>query len=81
MDAYRLYILDALTGRIEQERCVVAKDDETAIWISEGLRHTRPMELWQRGSKIHGWDAIKRTLVELDSADISSVPAARIVVH
>ena len=81
MDAYRLYVLDPLTGKIDQERRVIAKDDETAVWVSEGLRHTRPMELWHGNSKIHRWDAIKRTAVEHGPADILCVPEPPVVVH
>lgn len=81
MERYRLYILDPLTGRIDHERRMLAKDDETAVWISEGLRHSRPMELWQGRSKIHRWDAIKRMSVEPRRADILSVSQPALLVH
>ena len=71
MEPYRLYVLDPLTGRIDHEHRVVAEDDETAVWISEGLKRTRPMELWLGRCKIHCWDAIERPIFELKPADNS----------
>jgi len=58
MQLYRLYILNSRNGRIAHERHLVAKDDATAIWIAEGIRHSRAMELWHGGSKIHAWEAL-----------------------
>lgn len=55
MEPYRLYVLNPFDGRIVQKREFVAKDDETAVWISEAVRHARPMELWHGSSKIHQW--------------------------
>ncbi|MFL5238147.1 MAG: hypothetical protein ACJ8EL_11190 [Rhizomicrobium sp.] len=74
MTPYRLYIFDPLTGKIDHQRDVVAKDDATAVWISEGLRHTRPMELWHGRSKIHRWDHNRRTSAEPARAGILSLP-------
>ena len=81
MEAYRLYIFDPLTGKIDHERRVLATNDETAVWISEGLRHTRPMELWQGRSKIHRWDAIKHTSAERGRADVLSGPRVSSIAH
>jgi len=58
VSSYQLYILNPFDGRIVERREFVAKNDETAVWISEGLRHSRPMELWAGPSKVHGWDSI-----------------------
>ena len=59
VSSYRLYILDPFDGQIVEHREFVAQDDETAVWISEGLRHSRPMELWAGASKVHRWDLIE----------------------
>jgi len=58
VSSYQLYILNPIDGRVVERREFVAQNDETAVWISEGLRHSRPMELWAGRSKVHGWDLI-----------------------
>ena len=55
MEPYRLYILNSLDGLVADERRFIAKDDATAVWIAEGIQHSRAMELWHLGSKIHEW--------------------------
>jgi hypothetical protein len=59
MEPYRLYILNSLDGLVADERRFIAKDDATAVWIAEGIQHSRAMELWHRGSKIHEWQALE----------------------
>src|SRR5439155_5638926 len=58
MEPYRLYILNSFNDDIADERQFMANNDETAVWIAEGLQHSRPMELWHRASKIHAWQPI-----------------------
>jgi hypothetical protein len=58
METYRLYILDSFNGDIAQERRFTANDDDTAVWIAEGLQHSRGMELWHQGSKIRAWEPL-----------------------
>jgi len=53
MRGYRLYIIDPFGGGVAETRRFAAPDDATAIWMSEGFRHSRPMELWNGPSKIH----------------------------
>ena len=61
MEPYRLYILNSLNGDIANERQFIANNDETAVWIAEGLQHSRPMELWHGASKIHAWQPVAPT--------------------
>ena len=58
MDSYRLYVLNPISGCIDRRWKFIANDDETAVWISEGIRHARPMELWHGRCKIHQWEAM-----------------------
>jgi len=58
MRGYRLYIIDPFGGGVAETRRFAAPDDATAIWMSEGFRHSRPMELWNGPSKIHTWGLI-----------------------
>lgn len=67
MEPYRLYILNSFDGLVAQERRFIAQDDETAVWIAEGIQHSRAMELWHLGSKIHEWQAL---------ASVESAPSA-----
>ena len=58
MRAYRLYIIDPFNGGIAETRRFAVPDDETAVWVSEGFRHSRPMELWNGPTKIRSWNAV-----------------------
>ena len=49
---YRLYIIDPFNGGIAETRRFAVPDHETAVWISEGFRHSRPMELLNGPTKI-----------------------------
>jgi hypothetical protein len=81
MQSYRLYILNVFSDGIDHQREFAAKDDGTAIWISEGMRHTRPMELWHGSSKIHRWEAIEEAALEAGCADISLVSQPVLMTH
>jgi len=75
VSSYQLYILDPFDGRIVERREFAAQDDETAVWISEGLRHSRPMELWAGVSKVHGWDLIlERAIDEQEELARPAIP-------
>lgn len=82
MDSYRLYVFNPISGRIDQKRKFLAKDDETAVWISEGLRHARPMELWHGCCKIHRWEPMTEASRPPEiEADEELAPAMAIIIH
>ena len=58
MNSYDLYIINPSTGRIARSLQFLARDNGSAVWISEGLRHSRPMELWRGTIKIRTWETI-----------------------
>lgn len=55
---YRLCIIDPRSDRVDHERQFMANDHATAVWISEGIRHSRAMVLWNGSLKVHSWKAI-----------------------
>lgn len=58
MFSYDLHIINPSTGRIARTHQFLARDNGSAVWISEGLRHSRPMELWRGTIKIRAWEMI-----------------------
>ena len=81
MESYRLYVLNALNGKIDHERQFIAKDDETAVWISEGIRHTRPMELWHGASRVHRWESIALTAAKPVTTEDAPLPLVSMLVN
>jgi hypothetical protein len=58
VNSYDLYIINPLTGGIARTHQFIAPNKLSAMWISEGLRHSRPMELWRGTIKIRTWEMI-----------------------
>lgn len=71
---YRLYIFDPFNGGIAETRRFAVPDDETAVWISEGFRHSRPMELWSGPTKIQSWSAVGATTAPEDPGSDFQMP-------
>jgi hypothetical protein len=76
MEPYRLYFLNTLSGGIDDRREFAARNDETAVWIAEGMRHSRAMELWHGQSKIHRWEVVRPSHAQ--PAEMDPVPAIRL---
>ena len=80
LQTYCLYIRDPHNGRVVQRHEFVAQGDETALWISEGFRHSRPMDLWCGRSKIHVWERIVSVSPKMGRVD-TSMPSAAVPIH
>ena len=74
MRTYRLYIIDPFNGGIAETRRFAVPDDKTAIWISEGFRHSRQMELWNGPTKIRSWSAVGATAAPEDPGSDLRMP-------
>ena len=81
VESYRLYILNPVNGRIADARDFEAPDADTAIWISEGVRHTRPMELWQGRRRIHVWQALGSKPKKPTEAETPPMPGPTLFVR
>ena len=52
MPYYQLYLMNPVSGHIDQRETIHAGDDVAAVHLLQGLGYGVPVELWRDGRKI-----------------------------